>query len=90
MNKINQLKINAQIAKIKSSAIRLRGRYQIPSELSYRISLLTISSSLKEIQYLSEQTKHMLRLPNYYKNYRDIENQYNEVIKEDYQKGEFI
>lgn len=83
----NQVIINLRIARIKHLAIQLRAKYQIPSELSYRISLLDKNSKSSTITYLMEQCKHMLRITNYYKNYRDIEKEYNEIIKKDFEKG---
>lgn len=80
------IKINYQLAKIKTNALRLRGSYQLPSYLCYLILHLDNNSPVALVKYLMAQSDHMLRLKGYYKKYPSIEKQCNEIIKNELSK----
>lgn len=74
------------IAKMKSNSYTLRANYQIPLYLHIYILRIDNNTDLDWINYLKEQSFHMLRVKGYYKTYTDIEKYFNGVLKDEYER----
>ena len=81
MNKNKKL-----LVQLKTNSYKLRVQGSLPFQLVYYISQLDESSPIDWINYLKQQCEHMLRIKGYYNRYTDIEKQFDEVIKKDYER----
>ena len=75
---------NLQLAKLKSSAMKLRANYQLPYILWVMIRELSIDSSVAYINSLKSDTEHYLRIKGYYKKYPSLEKVINDELSVKY------
>lgn len=75
---------NLLLAKLKSSAMKLRANYQIPYVLWDLIRDLSVDSSVAYVNSLKSDTEHYLRIKGYYKKYPSLEKAVNDELSVKY------
>lgn len=69
-----------KISFIKSKSLELYKNHQIPFQLVYYIQGLNQHSDVRYIQLLCDLCEHYLRVKGYYKKYKDVAKQVNDLI----------
>lgn len=74
------------ITQLKINSIKLRLNYQIPLKLAVFINNIDDHTSVKEVEFLMELSKHYIRVKNYYKMYKNLDDTYSYDIVLAYNK----
>lgn len=78
--------IKNKLSTLKYNAIKLRAQHQLPFMLCYYITQLNENSDVSWIEYLMALSEHMLRVKGYYIRYPEIEQQFDEEIKAEFNR----
>ena len=69
-----------RLSLIKTKALTLYKNYQIPFQLVYYIQGLNENSDKRYVRLLCDLCEHYLRVKNYYKKYKDVAKEVNDLI----------